>query len=898
MPTNDTEHRLLDLIDCGIYVVDERLRLVTANRVGAEALGMEPDDVAGRSIVEAPAEPDGAVARSLTDALSSGAGRVVSGAWGPTGRWSIVRIKPHGEGLVVVVDPAPTPESRLSDAMAAALRDGLLVVDGRGCVEMVNDSFLGMVGHPREEVAGMRPPYPWWPGSDAPWERLLIDAASGAPGSGHEVEFRRADGLLFPVGLTVTPIAREDPSRGMVATVRDLSAEHAASAELRVLTEELEFVSSHARDAISLHDADGRFQFVSEAARGLWGVSPGELLGRSLGDVATATGRDALFEVVGDAAAGSEYDETVVYEAEGPDGNVVTIETSVRGVYEAGELIALACVSRDATERVAEAQATADLARRSQAKAAEQAALRRVAMTVASDVEPDVAFELVAREVADLLGVDVGVVFRFGEAGAVPVGVHGIAGDRAATFPLSGDTALARVHASGRAARVEDFAALGSYLGVEVATGAAAPVRLGGELWGAVLAARRGRDPLPPGSIMRLDRFAEMVALAVSAADARASLAAQATTDPLTSLANHRVFHERMREEVARAARHGRSLALAVLDIDHFKAYNDLYGHQAGDRALTEVSRRLRAVARSEDLVARIGGEEFGWILPETDGAAALDAVERARRLVAGSPIGEKHLTISGGICDLARATDADSLFRLADGALYWAKARGRDQACLYSPEKIEILSVEERAEALERTRALVALRSLARAVDAKDAGTQVHSERVADLASRLAVQLGWSLPRAEEIRDAGLLHDVGKIGVPDSIITKPGELTPDEYDVMKRHPHIGAQIAADALTEEQCSWIRHHHERVDGRGYPDGLRGDEIPEGALILGVADAWDVMTYVRGYGPSRTSQEVIDECRRNAGTQFSEDVVAALIELDPVRPEAEDRAPAPG
>lgn len=890
MLSNGTERPLLDLIDCGIYVVDKDLRLLTTNRAGAEVLEAPHDELVGRPLIDAAGAVGRSVAEALSDVVRSRVPRTLTGVWGPSKRWSIIRVKPYRDGLVVVVDPEVTPESRLSDALAASLRDGLLIVDGRGRVDRVNDRFLDMVGHSRDDVAGMEAPYPWWPGSDAPWDRLLLATLNGEPEREHEVEFRRADGLSFPVGLTLAPISREDPSQGFVATVRDLSAEHAASAELRVLTEELEFVSSHARDAISLHDADGRFQFVSEAARGLWGLPPGELLGRSLGDVATAAGRDALFEVVGDAASGSEYDETVVYEAEGPDGSVITIETSIRGVYEDGQLIALACVSRDATERVAEAQATADLARRSQAKAAEQAALRRVAMTVASDVEPDVAFELVAREVADLLGVDVGVVFRFGESGAVAVGVHGVSGGLAPVFPLSGDTALARVHASGRAARVEDFAALGSFLGVEVATGAAAPVRLGGNLWGAVLAARNGNDPLPPGSIMRLDRFAEMVALAVSAADARARLAAQATTDPLTSLANHRVFHERLREEVARAARHGRSLALVVLDIDHFKAYNDLYGHQAGDRALAEVSRRLRAVARSEDLVARIGGEEFGWILPETDGPAALDAVERARRLVAGSPIGDKHLTISGGICDLARATDADGLFRLADGALYWAKARGRDQACLYSPEKIEILSVEERAEALERTRALVALRSLARAVDAKDAGTQVHSERVADLASRLALQLGWSVARAEEIRDAGLLHDVGKIGVPDNIITKPGELTSDEYDVMKRHPGIGAQIAADALTEEQCSWIRHHHERVDGAGYPDGLSGDDIPEGALILGVADAWDVMTYVRGYGPRRTPQEVVEECRRSAGTQFSTDVVAALIELDPAHPEA--------
>ena len=184
----------------------------------------------------------------------------------------------------------------------------------------------------------------------------------------------------------------------------------------------------------------------------------------------------------------------------------------------------------------------------------------------------------------------------------------------------------------------------------------------------------------------------------------------------------------------------------------------------------------------------------------------------------------------------------------------------------------VEELSAEERADRLQRVQALQSIRVLARAVDAKDTSTREHSERVADLAVALGTAIGWDTERLVRLREAGLVHDVGKIGVPDAILFKPARLTPAEYDEITRHAAIGAEMVADVLTPEQVSWVRGHHERWDGGGYPDGLAGDAIPDGARVLALADAWDVMTSERPYHAPLTVAEALAECRRCAGTQF--------------------------
>ena len=259
--------------------------------------------------------------------------------------------------------------------------------------------------------------------------------------------------------------------------------------------------------------------------------------------------------------------------------------------------------------------------------AAEQAALRRVATRVAAEARPEVVFAQAAEEVAGLLGVEFGLVARFESGRVVPVGWWGSTLDVA--FPLQGGGALAKVARSGRVARVDDYEALGDDPVGEMVraggyrSGVAAPVRVGGHLWGALLAATTGNAPIGAGAEARLERFAELVALAIANAETQTRLVAQAANDPLTGLANNRTFFERLDAEIQRARRHGNPLSLIIIDLDHFKRVNDVHGHLAGDGVLVETAGRLATLARGEDTLARIGGEEFAWLLPESDAREA-----------------------------------------------------------------------------------------------------------------------------------------------------------------------------------------------------------------------------------------------------------------------------------
>jgi diguanylate cyclase (GGDEF)-like protein/PAS domain S-box-containing protein len=354
--------------------------------------------------------------------------------------------------------------------------------------------------------------------------------------------------------------------------------------------------------------------------------------------------------------------------------------------------------------------------------------------------------------------------------------------------------------------------------------------------------------------------------------------------DPLTGLANHRQFQERLSEEVSRARRHRRSLSLGLIDIDRFRRVNERFGHETGDRVLVTIAAVLRSAARDGDMLARVGGEEIAWLMPETEAMEAWTAVDRARELVARTTIGEVGtVSVSAGVCDLEQAGSAGELQRLAEGALYWAKQHGRDVAFLYSPKVVEELSAQERADRLQRLQALQSIRVLARAVDAKDSSTREHSERVAELAVAIGAALGWEGEALVRLREAGLVHDVGKIGVPDRILFKPGRLTREEYEEIKQHARIGAEMVVDVLTPEQVAWVRGHHERWDGSGYPNGLSGERIPLGARILALADSWDVMTSARPYHEPLSTDEALAECRRCSGGQFSKEVVDALESL---------------
>jgi len=558
------------------------------------------------------------------------------------------------------------------------------------------------------------------------------------------------------------------------------------------------------------------------------------------------------------------------------DGHADVLEAQGFAAMMSACLYLLSALTADRRRMLAEHQRLSE----------EAAALRRVATAVAAGATLREVAELASHEVAELLALDIGVVVAFEERSDLvrSIGQGSATGalvpDLPPFVPIQPGSAIDRLRQSGRPERFDERASVTLSM-PPYRQRVAAPIVTGAKLWGAMIVCTPRTDELPAATEERLQRFAELMGMAIANADAQARLVAQATTDQLTGLVNHRAFHERLREEAAVARRHGQQLAVAVFDLDRFKQVNDTLGHVGGDAVLAETARRMTAAAREGEVVARIGGDELALLMPGVGGDEAHAAAERVRRAVGVAPFPDAGaMTLSAGVCDLSQAGDPEELLRLADGALYWAKAHGRDACIRYSPQVVEELSAAERADRLEHARALAALGALAKAIDAKDPATIRHSERVAALACELAVESGWSPAGVARLHDAALVHDVGKIGVPDAVLSKPSRLTAGEYEVIKRHADLGARIVAGMLDPEQTAWVRGHHERHDGGGYPDGLAQDTISEGARLLALADAWDAMTGARVYSAPMTADAALAEVRRNDGRQFHPDAVAAL------------------
>jgi diguanylate cyclase (GGDEF)-like protein len=359
-----------------------------------------------------------------------------------------------------------------------------------------------------------------------------------------------------------------------------------------------------------------------------------------------------------------------------------------------------------------------------------------------------------------------------------------------------------------------------------------------------------------------------------------------ALTDPLTGLGNHRHFHERLQRELAAAQENGTTLSLCLIDIDDFKGVNDHHGHPVGDRVLGQVASRLRQGGES----FRLGGDEFAVLLPGLDDRLAIAVARSIVERVSAAQIEQVgNVTVSAGVATYPiQGVDRDELIRLADSALYWAKEDGKNRARTYESTQIELRQLQQLAESPDRTARYRAAASLAKAVDARDAYTGSHSERVGDLAARISRRLGLDESQTELTRLAASLHDLGKLAIPEEILRKPSALNESERLVLQRHPQIGHRMLESLGVEPIADWVLHHHERWDGDGYPDRLRGDEIPLGARIIFVADAFDAMTSERVYRRPFSQREALEELERCAGSQFDPLIVDAFKEELGLRP----------
>ena len=340
----------------------------------------------------------------------------------------------------------------------------------------------------------------------------------------------------------------------------------------------------------------------------------------------------------------------------------------------------------------------------------------------------------------------------------------------------------------------------------------------------------------------------------------RVELSRVSRTDPLTGAFNRRGFAERLEAELAHGGRQGRPLALVVLDLDDFKSVNDRDGHAAGDEVLCWVVDELQDEMRPNDVVGRLGGDEFALLLPGAVGSDARQFADRIRARLA------QRAPVSAGVAACPEnGTDSESLHHHADHELYEDKPApglGRD---------------------IGRTMELSWAAAFAGAVDTRMATEHAHSFTVADRAAGIGRVLGLPEENIENLRLAGVLHDIGKVTVPDRILRKPGPLTPDEFVLMAEHPIVGARMLRriDGM-DTVADWVLHSHEHVDGSGYPDGLAGAEIPLESRILLVADAYDAMTSDRPYRTGLGHEHAMAELSRLGGLQFDTGCVSALAE----------------
>lgn len=401
---------------------------------------------------------------------------------------------------------------------------------------------------------------------------------------------------------------------------------------------------------------------------------------------------------------------------------------------------------------------------------------------------------------------------------------------------------------------------------------------------------RGDRDTFLPDEIDLLKTFVHLAAVTLENARLYARVEQEARIDALTGLLNRRSFDRRLAEEHSRASRFNKPYALALLDIDHFKNINDMYGHPAGDAVLAQIGQLLAHQFREEDVAARYGGEEFTVILPEIGGSTARTVAESVRRAIAATPFvlpdgTEIGVTVSIGVsCYPSCATNGAAAVSTADQALYIAKEAGRNRVVLYS-ETLKA-RIEKDADLI------VALLNkdpdnvlpVVTAVAAKAPFLHQHMDKVLEAAALLAQALGLSAEERDTLRRAAQLHDIGMATIPDALLAKTSPLTPDEWEIIKQHPITGAAYLEQVpQLRHLAPLVRHHHERHDGTGYPDGLKGEAMPKLARVLALADAYGSMLSDWPGHEAVPAAQARARLKAGAGTHFDPQLVEDFLRV---------------
>lgn len=418
------------------------------------------------------------------------------------------------------------------------------------------------------------------------------------------------------------------------------------------------------------------------------------------------------------------------------------------------------------------------------------------------------------------------------------------------------------------------------------------PIKIREQLIGIlILSEKKGGEVYSQEEMDLLMTLVNNAAIVIENANMYEEAKYQAITDGLTKLYNHRNFHEVLGQIIQEKPYE--VFSVAMIDVDLFKLYNDLYGHSAGDKALAKIADVIKKATRKEDFIARYGGEEFAIIFPNIVGNESYKAIEQVRKAVESSFLSNEineYITVSIGVANYpSDGKTAEEMLECADTAMYVAKRSGRNQAILFSKKDQVYYSINNHKE-VEKMQSSIqsayfsAIYALAATIDAKDHYTYGHSESVSSYAVALARAAGFTDEKVNVVKNAGLLHDIGKIGIPESILAKNSVLTFEEYETMKRHVDISVSIIKHIPSLiKVIPAIMSHHERYDGTGYPRGIRGENIPIEGRCLCIVDAFDAMITDRPYRKGLTVENAIAELVRCSGTQFDPRLTEVFIKL---------------
>jgi diguanylate cyclase (GGDEF)-like protein len=424
------------------------------------------------------------------------------------------------------------------------------------------------------------------------------------------------------------------------------------------------------------------------------------------------------------------------------------------------------------------------------------------------------------------------------------------------------------------------------HLGQGVRSIAYFPLIARGEAMGSLTVASCRPNAYSKRHVKLLEELASRITTAIENSRLYARAEQRARIDGLTGLLNRHSLDELIASEISRHSRYGGVLSLIILDLDYFKAFNDSYGHLAGDTVLRQIGHIIKSSIRSADQPFRYGGDEFAILLPQTDSEATHEVAERLRkRITSEIKVGHLPVTSSLGLASWpADGVGPDEIIAAADAALYNAKRSGGNQTHRASGTLRTVDNAMVGFGSNGGSEALSTIYALAATVDARDHYTRSHSRKVNEYAVALAEALNLEPLEITRLSTCALLHDIGKIGISDEILNKPGKLNAEEWEAVKNHSQLGATIVGRVRELLPCvPGILHHHERYDGSGYPKGLKGKDIPLEARILAIADAFAAMTSERRYSDTLSYEQALAEVKRGAGTQFDPDLVEVFLRL---------------